>query len=124
MVKISGFQREISHALKQYSDEVEDELEKAQKKTAGAAAKELRETSPVQKGSETNPRNYAKGWTSKKVKKGYVVHNKHKPSLTHLLEKGHAKPNGGRTRTIRHIAPVAEQASNKFAMALMGALRR
>lgn len=124
MVKVSGLQKEISMALKQYSTEVEEELEKAKKKSARDAAKELRETSPVQKGHECNSKGYAKGWTSKKVQRGYVVYNKNKPSLTHLLEKGHAKRNGGRTRAFPHIAPVENKAANAFAMALMGALKR
>lgn len=53
---------------------------------------------------------YSKGWT-KTVKKnratgkiGVTIYNKKYYRLTHLLEKGHALRNGGRTRAFPHIS--------------------
>lgn len=67
------------------------------------AVKELRATSPKSKSKRSGT--YAKGWTKKKRGKVIVVHNK-EYQLTHLLEHGHAKVNGGRVDAQEHIKPV------------------
>lgn len=55
---------------------------------------------------------YAGDWRSKVEKTnitahGYVANNR--PGLPHLLEKGHAKQNGGRTEGRAHVLPVQEE---------------
>jgi len=68
----------------------------------------LRANSPKKSGA------YAKGWSDKveeNAEGSYTgtVYNKNHYQLTHLLEKGHAKRNGGRVQGIPHIEPAFEQ---------------
>lgn len=110
--------KEIALILQQYTKEVEDEIQKSAAKIATATAKELRSTSPKKTGE------YAKGWTKKKTPEGQVVYNKNKPSLTHLLEKGHAKVGGGRVKGKPHIEPAEKRAIEDFEKSVIEAIER
>lgn len=99
---------EISRILSEYSEKVEKGLETAQKRAASKAVKELKATSP-----ERTPK-YALGWRSKKTDEGRVVYNSTSGQLTHLLEKGHALRQGGRTRAIVHIRPVEQSTIREY----------
>lgn len=103
---------QLSDAIeKELDDEARDitgMVKKAVTGTADAAVKELKATSPKRTGR------YAKSWRKKVVREspsgiGIVVYAGHY-QLTHLLEYGHAKRNGGRTKAIPHIKPVEEKA--------------
>src|SRR5690625_1191951 len=112
VVSINNLSDEISKHLKQYTSEVEEGLEDAKEKIAKESAKELKETSPKRKKGKR--RKYAEGWRAKKVGTSWVIHNATNYQLTHLLEKGHVKVNGGRVRAIPHILPVEQNAIEKF----------
>lgn len=121
-ININQFASEINKSLAAYANGVGEELEAQAKKAAREAAKKLRETSPVQKVKGGGA--YAKGWRAKKVGDAWVVHNATDYQLTHLLEKGHAKSNGGRVPGIVHIEPVAQQTVNDYVKAVEEAIRR
>lgn len=110
MAKINDLAGEITKALKDYSEDVEESLETAKKAISKEAVSKLKSarTYHVRSGK------YNAGWTVKKVGTSYVVYNSKAPGLTHLLEQGHAKRNGGRVRAFPHIAPVDDYVAEKF----------
>ena len=57
---------------------------------------------------------YRKGWRAKKVNGKWIVHNATDYQLTHLLEKGHALANGGRSKAYPHIKPVEQELIEEF----------
>lgn len=116
-------------------DELADEISKSLEDYAGAVAENVNDAAFLAARSvnqEIQNRaaalwpmsEYMKGWTvSRNIKKkgkrynpavSYIVHNKTHYRIAHLLEKGHAKVNGGRTREFPHILPAAENGEAKF----------
>ena len=97
----------IMCGLHEYADLATDEMKKAVTKTANTVKKEIEQTAPSDTGT------YAKSWTATKTleKSGALqmtVRSKNRYQIAHLLEKGHAKRNGGRVEGIPHIAPAEE----------------
>lgn len=103
---------EIARALEDYSDEVTENLDQAKDEISKEAVSALKATSPNRSGD------YAKNWSRKKTKYGWIVFNKDPTyRLTHLLEFGHMMRNGGRTKAIPHIEPVEQSVIEKFTSA-------
>ena len=107
-VPIDSIAIEITNTIREYTEDVSKAIEEENEKIADEAVKELRNTKLKRTGQ------YAKGWTKKKQGNGYVIYNKKKPGLTHLLEHGHAKRGGGRVSGKPHIRPVEEKAIKKL----------
>lgn len=110
-VGIDNFASELVSLLKEYTDEVEEGMEKVKEKVAKEGAQTLKRTSPVGRRSR---KKYRDGWRAKRVGTAWVVHNATNYQLTHLLEKGHALRHGGRTRAFPHIAPAEEKVIKDF----------
>lgn len=118
---------EVMKALNEYKDVTEKDFEEIAKAVAREGTKKLKATSPKGKGSRKG--HYADGWGVSYSRKGngkfqFVVHNKKKPGLTHLLEKGHALNRGGRARAFVHIKPVEEWCNAEYERRVEAELRK
>ena len=93
---------QVEKILKELNNDIQNALEKASKDTAKEGVNRLKSNSPKRTGT------YAKGWGQSRNKDTIIIHNKKRPGLAHLLEKGHAKRGGGRVAPQKHIEPVEE----------------
>lgn len=109
---VDGLDEAIRAELDAFQGVCVEDIQEAANAAAKYAAKELKAKSPKVSGD------YAKGWTStmKKTRTGAVatVYNKDRYMLAHLLEYGHAKTNGGRTKAMMHITPIESAAVTRF----------
>ena len=91
----------ITQALKEYQQEVADDMKAACLKCAEIGASDLKVTSPYRRHKKgTKGGHYRSGWDVSVLYESnstirVAIHNKKKPGLVHLLEHGHAKINGG-----------------------------
>lgn len=117
-VSINQLASAIARELQRYSNLVEEEVETAKVEVADELVNTLKETSPEATGD------YAKGWARKQVGGAQIVYNKTDYRLTHLLEYGHAKVNGGRVAPRVHIRPAEEKAIEEFERRIEEAARQ
>lgn len=111
MTSIDDMASEIMKGLREYSEFADTAMKKAVRKTATSVKKEISANAPKCTGK------YAKSWTTKKTKENshsleITVHSKDRYQFAHLLEKGHAKRNGGRVAGKPHIAPAEENGAD------------
>ena len=112
MTNVTQLANEIMRQLSTYSDEIQKGVNVEAEKVGEDIVSELRnDPTPKLTGD------YRKSWRVSKVGKRRVrviVHSKDEYRLTHLLEKGHALKNGGRTQPIPHIRPAEQRGIDKF----------
>ena len=109
--KIDDMGKEVAEIFQEFAKATNATCERAVKETCEETVKELKNTSPRDKG------NYAKSWQYGpspyiKDKKAQIIYNKKHYRLTHLLEFGHKKRNGGAVTGEPHIAPARDKAEN------------
>lgn len=112
-VSVNDVADAIAAELQQYSQDVTEGLKRDVKQVAKECKQEIQRNSPVLTGS------YKKGWRDQVEFEGredirVVVKNKTDYQLTHLLENGHAKVNGGRVQGKPHIRPAEQNAEKKL----------
>lgn len=108
-VAIDKMASAIMEGLIEYADLATDELKAAVRKAGTNVEKDIKANSPKKSGA------YSKSWTVKTTKETsnsleLTVCSPKKYQLAHLLEFGHAKRGGGRTKARPHIKPAEESA--------------
>jgi hypothetical protein len=109
----ADFQKAMEHILSEYGSRVIVEANDVLPEVAKQTVKDLKNMS-----RDYGWKEYAKGWTWTKTKSAsglneVTIHNK-KPGLVHLLEKGHALRDGGRTRAFSHVSMAATMAEQEL----------
>lgn len=109
-VSLEEMGNEILKQLRTATDEYKDKVDNILTDVAKETLKEIKEKSPARPKKE-----YRKSWKSKvlysgKGNKRIILYNEKHWQLTHLLEYGHAKRNGGRVRAYPHISPARQKA--------------
>ena len=106
-VQIDNLASEVMKGLMEYKDLVTSDMKVAVRKAGRSVKKDIQANAPKKTGA------YSKSWkvsTTKETSESLelTVHSPKKYQLAHLLEKGHAKRGGGRTKAVPHIAPAEE----------------
>ena len=103
-VSIDQFPGAVMAQLEEYVSMASDEVKEAVRTVSEDVKAEIQSRAPVKTGK------YKKSWTVTKVEETAqslvnTVHSEKYYRLIHLLENGHAKRGGGRTRAFPHIVP-------------------
>lgn len=117
-IELDGLEKAVNQILKEYGDEATDAVEEVITEMGKEVPKKVKQAA-LAKGLKTKGggKHYANGWRGKIIAKrnsvSCIIYNKDKWQLTHLLENGHAKVDGGRVEGKPHIAPVNEWAQEE-----------
>lgn len=105
---------DIGKILEEYQDDVKQNLDQITKQIAQKGQQALKNESK----SKFKGDRYWKGWKVDlqvgRLDTKAMIYNASLPGLPHLLEKGHAKRNGGRVEGTVHIAPIEEKLVAEF----------
>lgn len=121
---INNLDKAFMDILDAYKNATDESVKKAVTKVGKECVKELKNAHPTRSGKYGSWNAYNSTWAVTQTKRDKrehheaTVHNTKHYQLTHLLENGHAKVNGGRTQSFPHIAPVAEKAEERLINAI------
>ena len=108
-VSIANMAKAIEKSMVDYSRLTNSAMKEAVTQASKLAKTEISRTAPKDTGK------YRKSWSVKKLKEThnslhFTIFSKSRYRITHLLENGHAKRNGGRVQGIKHIGPAEDLA--------------
>lgn len=117
----------VATVLTDYKESVTESVQRVTKEVANEGLRKVKAASPVS-GKSPKRSAYKSGWAKKVVVNrmgaSAVVYNGKYPGLVHLLEKGHALRNGGRTAAHPHVAPVEEWMNTELQKRIKEAIQK
>ena len=118
--KLTDLDKAVNEILTEYAGHMTEGMKIAVRTISENAKEETKAGSPVGKGRKAGK--YRKGWAvrteEERLSAESIVHNRTDYQLAHLLEKGHATRNGGRTKAIPHIEPAEQKAIKELQKAV------
>ena len=123
---VEQFSLAVMEAMKEFQQSVDYDLVYVTQKVAHQAAKNVQAN--ITESGVGGTGQYKKSIKARKIKdsplskKSVVYAGKPHYRLTHLLEHGHAKLNGGRTRAFAHWEPAEQKAIDDFIKELREAI--
>lgn len=121
-IKIDWLAAVVMEGLQEYADLATEDLKAAVKRAGDSAKKDIQANAPEKTGA------YKKSWAVKTTRETanaleVTVYSRNRYQLAHLLEFGHAKRGGGRTRAFPHIAPAEQRAAEILVREVEAALK-
>ena len=128
-IKANELQKTVMDYLKNYKEDIEEDVVEVVDDITKKARDELKQSSREKFKLYGRDNPYYRGWAIKLSKRRTgqyhkVIWNKTNYQLTHLLEFGHVTRNGGRTKAIPHIRPIEEKYNVEFVNKLEMKIRR
>ena len=121
-IDVDGLSVAIKAALVKYNEATAEEVKAAVKEAAKTVKQQIEKNAPKDTGA------YSRSWKIKTIRETsntieLKVHSKSHYQLTHLLEYGHAKRNGGRVAGKVHIAPAEALGNEQLEEAIRKVLK-
>ena len=112
-VRVDDLSDVIMNELRAYSSEISEGMKEDARVVAKECLKDIKENAPEL------TKDYKKSWKMETTEENacvikITIHSKKEYRLTHLLEYGHAKINGGRVEARPHIRPAEQRAEKRL----------
>ena len=106
-ISIDQLAREITSAVREYTEDVSTSIAKKVDEVAKEVLKETKQMAPKRTGEYARTFKITKDDTFGSTKR--IIWNKKHYRRVHLLEFGHAKVNGGRVKEYPHLRPAYDK---------------
>ena len=119
--------RAVAKVLDEYEESVIETVQRMTNELAKEGLSKVKAASPVS-GKSPKRSAYKSGWSKKVITNrmgaSAIIYNGKYPGLVHLLEKGHALRNGGRSTAFPHVAPVEEWMNSELQKRIKEAIQK